>query len=258
MREGPVIQFLGLFDTVKQATGDVDFDLSYTKSIRRVRQALAMNEDRSPYSPEIYNTASTPGWEPESIIQAWFVGWHTDIGGGAKHDGLSLYPLQWMLTECQKYDLILEHKPTQWIAEKAETEHPPCLVLPSIVGESGKRHSLLKVEAQDNGDSGQEQNAGFQEWKFAYQSGITIDFYDLRSSHRHGDLQKWQGKKLRKRGHEEQATHGVKLNPPEGIMSVLQRRARPVFSSDGLEGYNPDGKFLNAVYISSIDLLILF
>ncbi|KAM0330521.1 hypothetical protein ACHAQA_003468 [Verticillium albo-atrum] len=186
-RQGPVIQFLGLFDTVKKAHADANFDLSYSRSIRRVRHALAMNEERTTHQPEIYRTESTPGWEPESLIQAWFVGWHVDIGGGAKHDGLSLYPLQWMLIESQKYNLILEYKPAKWIAERIQVEHPPSLVLPSV----------------------------------------------------HGNLQKRQGKKLKKKGHGEKSTHEVQLNPPDNLISGYQRRPRPVFDAHGLTGYNP-------------------
>ena len=44
------------------------------------------------------------------MVQAWFLGAHGDIGGGARHDGLSLYPLQWILIESKRYGLGLEFR----------------------------------------------------------------------------------------------------------------------------------------------------
>lgn len=42
-----------------------------------------------------------------SIVQAWFVGAHLDMGGSAENDGLALYPLQWMLIESRSKGLVL-------------------------------------------------------------------------------------------------------------------------------------------------------
>ncbi|KAG7108324.1 hypothetical protein HYQ45_018118 [Verticillium longisporum] len=241
-REGPAIQFLGLFDTVKKAQGDVDFDLSYSRSIRRVRHALALNEERNTHQPELYKTESKPGWEAESLIQAWFVGWHVDIGGGARDDGLSLYPLQWMLLESQKFGLVLEYKPPKYIADKIPVEHPPSLVLPSIVSESGSDQPFPKtclfsggpVPDETNKDTDQE----VCQWDFSLASGIKVNMFDLRASHRHGNLQKRQGKKLKKKVHVEKATHEVRLNPPDKFLTGYQRRPRSVFDARGVAGYN--------------------
>lgn len=43
-----------------------------------------------------------------SIVQAWFVGAHIDMGGSARNDGLALYPLQWILGESQAKGLVVE------------------------------------------------------------------------------------------------------------------------------------------------------
>jgi hypothetical protein len=203
-----------------------------------------MNEDRTAFFPEIYKTDPTPGWEPDSIVQAWFMGYHIDIGGGAKEDGLSLYPLQWMLIEAQKYNLVLEHQPPKWITDKVAIEHPPALVLPSVVGESGASLSLAPSRSSSMTGGPPSEDGAFREWKVRYESGLEVDLYDLRSSHKHGDLQKWAVNKLKKRkaSLDDRASHQVKLNPPEGLlMAGMQRRPRPVFDANGVVGYNPKG-----------------
>ncbi|KAM0574254.1 hypothetical protein ACHAP9_001587 [Verticillium nonalfalfae] len=253
-REGPAIQFLGLFDTVKKAQGDVDFDLSYSRSIRRVRHALALNEERNTHQPELYKTESTPGWDAESLIQAWFVGWHVDIGGGARDDGLSLYPLQWMLLESQKFGLVLEYKPPKYIADKIPVEHPPSLVLPSIVSESGSDQPFPKTCLFSGGpvpnETNKETDQEVRQWDFCLASGITVNMFDLRASHRHGNLQKRQGKKLKKKGHVEKASHEVRLNPPDKLFTGYQRRPRSVFDARGVAGYNEHVYFLKDTYPS--------
>lgn len=109
-RESPVIQFLGLFDTVKATNDHSLHDISYVDSINHVRHAIALNEGRQHFQPELYAPSYDPATlENRSMIQAWFVGAHADMGGGAKDDGLSLYPLQWVLMESQSFGLTLEH-----------------------------------------------------------------------------------------------------------------------------------------------------
>lgn len=86
-------------------------DISFNDSIQHLRHALALNEDREAMTPEYMfpdygNTRSQ--LSKRSLVQAWFVGAHIDMGGSAMKDGLSLYPLQWMLLESQSKGLILE------------------------------------------------------------------------------------------------------------------------------------------------------
>ena len=112
-----------------------------------MRHALALNEDRMNYEPEFV----FPEWSQISpqvgiIIQAWFVGAHIDIGGSSTHDGLSLYPLQWILLESHLKGLVLEFdgsfgKPTMEDLIK--------LVLP--LGLKVTRHESLRLYKIANG-----------------------------------------------------------------------------------------------------------
>lgn len=67
------------------------FEISFNDSIQHLRHALALNEDRRVYKPDYY----FPDYKRlplarRSIVQAWFVGAHIDIGGSAARDGLAL------------------------------------------------------------------------------------------------------------------------------------------------------------------------
>jgi hypothetical protein len=71
-----------------------------------------MNEDRKTFTPTLFDHNYNVKLRNEgSVVQSWFVGTHSDIGGGHTADGLSLYPLQWMLIESKTYGLVLEHSP---------------------------------------------------------------------------------------------------------------------------------------------------
>lgn len=86
---------MGVFDTVKSYDDKIRHDLSVVNSIQHFRQALALNENRKLFSPRIADTPQVPARvAPQDMTQAWFLGVHGDIGGGAKADGLSLYPRQ--------------------------------------------------------------------------------------------------------------------------------------------------------------------
>ncbi|KAF4878685.1 hypotheticall protein [Colletotrichum siamense] len=209
-RDPPKIRFLGLFDTVKMTfwkdTIDVT-DLSFTNEIRH---ALALNEERKtfpllPIDP-IENTEVQQN--NHRCIQAWFVGAHADMGGGADHDGLSLYPLQWMMIESMAQGLVLDYDPPDYIKGLIDSPmdlafpKPPKLAdLGDKVLEADVPARLLKTEP----------------WTFRYSSGIEITMYDLRQSHNHGNLQQVPRRRLQRRvgpnGEQKiRSTHEVLVN----------------------------------------------
>lgn len=115
-RPAPRIRFVGVFDTVKAVDDDHLFDISFNDSTQHLRQALALNEDRALFPPEFLSPRVGPPipgqdhghpWRSRSFLQAWFIGAHIDLGGSSDKDGLSLYPLQWMLLESQAAGLCL-------------------------------------------------------------------------------------------------------------------------------------------------------
>jgi len=84
-------------------------------SVKCYRQALALNEQRLVFSPEMLTrrrdlsqlSLGSTSVHDSVYLDAWFLGTHADLGGSNASDGLSLYPLQWMLKEAMKSGLQL-------------------------------------------------------------------------------------------------------------------------------------------------------
>ncbi|KAI0862785.1 hypothetical protein F4860DRAFT_522773 [Xylaria cubensis] len=110
-RKAPIIKFIGAFDTVKAVDDNSLYDISFNESIQHMRAALALNETRRAMKIEGLWPSwgnRTSGLLRRSFIQAWFVGTHIDIGGSAPRDGLSLYPLQWIMLESKALGLVFK------------------------------------------------------------------------------------------------------------------------------------------------------
>jgi hypothetical protein len=189
-RDAPKLKFIGLFDSVrytaenkilrglgmgflegamKLAVNKVDadpekgtHDLSWLKKFEKVRHALAMNEERTPFTPVRFSLADLQAVQDgQTFVEAWFVGTHLDIGGSATHDGLSIYPLQWMLQENAKCGLRLGHKPQREIA-RGMIEDPIKSAFP--LGLDGEF------------------------WTFLYNNGISCAMQDVRKVHQAATL----------------------------------------------------------------------
>ena len=60
-------------------------------------QALALNESRRSYKPRIWEAAEDP--ESTTFKQCWFLGCHSDVGGGNPDIGLAVIPFFWIITQ---------------------------------------------------------------------------------------------------------------------------------------------------------------
>ncbi|KAF2164250.1 hypothetical protein M409DRAFT_56937 [Zasmidium cellare ATCC 36951] len=110
-RTPPTIKFLGAFETIKAVSDDSAYDISFNTSIRHLRHAVALHEDRRALSPE-YVYPEFHGQElrkeGKSLIQAQFIGSHGDMGGSAPKSGLGLYPAQWMIFEASACGVMFD------------------------------------------------------------------------------------------------------------------------------------------------------
>ena len=153
VRRNVKIRFVGVWDTVAAYGMPVDEmtrgihqylwpielpNKGLSKSIERACQALALDEERTTFHPQLWEEPAdnkalanntmpdpSPGKEAveatpnapeieygkrrfikdERISQVWFAGVHSNVGGGYPDDSLAYIPFVWMITEAQRCGL---------------------------------------------------------------------------------------------------------------------------------------------------------
>lgn len=111
-----LIHFVGVWDTVKSiGLFRRSLILPYTRNMKSVahgRHAIALNEKRSKYRPNLWQPESAEETSPETnlprFLEVWFPGVHSDVGGGYEETGLSDVALEWMLQESLAHGLLVE------------------------------------------------------------------------------------------------------------------------------------------------------
>lgn len=104
------VAFLGVFDTVAAMNGihrkgekistDVVFENgTLHENVLRAVHIVSLDENRVPFSPTLINKDKE---RPDRILEVWFPGVHSDIGGGYWLDGLSDLALEFMIAECKR------------------------------------------------------------------------------------------------------------------------------------------------------------
>ena len=83
-----------------------DFKLS--RSVLNAYQALAIDDVRKTFHPILFHPDSKPEGE---MKQVWFMGMHTDVGGGYTEKGLSDIVLEWMVGSALKHGLLIYPNP---------------------------------------------------------------------------------------------------------------------------------------------------
>jgi len=119
------IDFLGVWDTVASVGIVASRSLPFVEvntTIRVFRQALSLDEHRGKFRPNLYHRSPPPttpsggnGCQPDAdeifetdMKEVWFVGCHSDIGGGVALDkaehALANIPLRWMIEQIVSAD----------------------------------------------------------------------------------------------------------------------------------------------------------
>lgn len=117
-RDCPPIKFIGVWDTVG-ALGAPGFlgqfinpskykyhDVALNDTIESAYQALAIDERRRPFKPDVWDRPA--GWSGR-LEQAWFAGVHSNIGGGYAPDGLANEALHWIVEKAEGLGLEVDH-----------------------------------------------------------------------------------------------------------------------------------------------------
>lgn len=155
----PDIQFVGVFDTVgalgapshlgkkfsKRWVGF--FDTTLSKKVLNAYQALAMDEYRTLFSPDIW-VGSTH--EKQTVEQCWFRGAHSDIGGGYDNSELSDIALNWLATAARQCGLECSNLPASPASIHAEPNDSMTLMYKSLglIGK-GKLDRLKELSFPD-------------------------------------------------------------------------------------------------------------
>lgn len=193
----PNIRFVGLFDTV----GDKDtYDTTFVQSIQTWRHALAFNESKKASVIDSPVNFSFKDLQGRSFIRAWFLGTHQDMLGGTLQDGLSVYPLQWLLVEASLCGLALGSD------SKDIKENPLAIAFPQFTGGVPNLAGTEKIQ-----------------WKIEYTNGICVSMFDLHSLHAN-------------KSNAQEASHVLHFDH----MNKTGKTSRSIFDKDGLIGYDAE------------------
>lgn len=118
VEESTNIKFIGVWDTVG-ALGNPLFlngivsganqfhDTELSSKIENAFHALAIDEKRKNFQPALWHQQQDV--KNQILEQMWFVGVHSDVGGGYPVSALSDFSLQWMLEKAQSCNLSFNH-----------------------------------------------------------------------------------------------------------------------------------------------------
>ena len=128
----PQIEFIGVWDTVGAlgiptsntwfpgSRGKYQFhDVELSGIVRKAYHAVAIDEHREDYQPTMWARIAK-GDDPavkqvvkdnQTIEQRWFIGAHSNVGGGYRNDPLSSIPLHWLCQKAQECGLVFESVP---------------------------------------------------------------------------------------------------------------------------------------------------
>jgi uncharacterized protein (DUF2235 family) len=123
---GVKIRFIGVYDTVGALgvplTGAthvnepiVGFhDTTLGDTVEHAVQALAVDEKRGPYVPTLWTqAANAAALAGHSVLQVWFPGVHSDVGGGYGDKGIGNITWDFMMRQAAAHGLVIDpNQPT--------------------------------------------------------------------------------------------------------------------------------------------------
>ncbi len=111
------VTFLGVWDTVmalgsrfradeKTSVEEKSFHVGTHPApcVRHARQALAIDEQRADFLPEIWQGAA----DGQTLEQRWFAGAHANVGGSYGNDGMANCALRWIVGEAKALGLEID------------------------------------------------------------------------------------------------------------------------------------------------------
>lgn len=119
MAEETPIRFIGVWDTVGSLGNPLWLnswlsrrnrfhDLNLSSSVENAFQALAIDEKRRHFKAALWNQQDGAAEKGQTLEQVWFVGVHSNVGGGYPSCGLSDISLQWMVNKAMSCGLGID------------------------------------------------------------------------------------------------------------------------------------------------------
>ncbi|KAF7306456.1 hypothetical protein MIND_00436800 [Mycena indigotica] len=107
----PTIKCLGVFDTVGSVKNTIDVleikDNSLPNCVNLALHAVSLHENREKFLPTLFN----PATHADKLVEVWFPGAHSDVGGSYDRHELADISLFWMAGEIKKRSLFaLDYK----------------------------------------------------------------------------------------------------------------------------------------------------
>ena len=84
-------------------------DTALGDSVENAVQALAVDERRGPYVPTLWTQAAdAASLAGQSVLQVWFPGVHSDIGGGYGDKGIGNINWDFMMRQAVRHGLVID------------------------------------------------------------------------------------------------------------------------------------------------------
>jgi hypothetical protein len=111
----PPIRFIGVWDTVDAVGLPIagaarlmntlvyryKFPQNFlSRRVQKACQALSIDDERQTFHPQLWFYRNPA--DCKTIRQVWFAGVHSNVGGGYPKQGMSLVPLDWMMTRAEE------------------------------------------------------------------------------------------------------------------------------------------------------------
>lgn len=103
--EKVTVRLLAVWDTVLAHGAPYLLSSVPAACVENARHAIAIDERRYIFKPEIWSAPAYPG---QSLEQRWFAGVHSNVGGGYLNDGLANVSLAWFLREAAELGLATD------------------------------------------------------------------------------------------------------------------------------------------------------
>lgn len=105
------VNFLGVFDTVfarfpigSLQSSPLFSDLHVSPLVEHAAHAVSLDEDREAFEPNLMNAR-------KGVVEMWFKGVHSDVGGGYAETGLADVALRWMVKQAEARGLAFNDLP---------------------------------------------------------------------------------------------------------------------------------------------------